>query len=68
MMIIKPVPNLDLVSTWLGCQVPSTTCEMRMIKMLIVRRRRMIMIMQMRMIAAKSRPRPAACWAWAAAG
>ena len=67
-MIIKRVSNLDLVSTWLGCQVPSTTCEMRMIKMLIVRRRRMIMIMQMRMIAAKSRPRPAACWAWAAAG
>ena len=41
-MIIKPVSNLDLVSTWLGCQVPSTTCDMRMIKMMIVSRTRMM--------------------------
>ena len=44
-MIIKPVSNLDLVSAWLGCQVPSTTCEMRMMKMMIVRRGKMMIIM-----------------------
>ena len=47
-MIVKPVHctfNLDLVSNWLGCQVPSNTCQIVMIKMMIVRRRRsMIMV------------------------